>query len=88
MRFDMPYKYRITIYHQEKAIGEFETNEKEPDRARDIIINLLNSNSDFGYSLEVSVGETRILESSTQGIKIISKSYEYCQIDKQIPEKC
>ena len=78
----MSSQYRISIYHQQQLIVQFEPAEQNPELAKEIITQLLDTNAEFDYSLEKSTGETRILESSPQGIKVISKFYQYHPIDR------
>lgn len=82
----MSSQYRISIYHQQKLIGQFETAEQNPELAKEIITQLLDTNAEFDYSLEKSTGETRILESSPQGIKVISKFYHTTLLTDNQPQ--
>lgn len=69
--------YRLVIYRHDRLLGHFESHTPwSREAARDIAARL---SADDGYRLELLVadGERRLLESTPQGLRVLSREPEF-----------
>jgi len=69
--------YRLVIYRHDRLLGHFESDTPwSREAARDIAARL---SADDGYRLELLVadGERRLLESTPQGLRVLSREPEF-----------
>ena len=73
--------YRLTIYHQQKQLGHFESDTPHSRQAVRDILQRLPANEGFTFELQVAHSERRIIEADTQGIRILAREAQFKSIE-------
>ena len=73
--------YRLTIFHQQKQLGHFESDTPHSQQAVRDMLQRLPASEGFSFELQVAHSERRIIEADAQGMRILAREAQFQPIE-------
>lgn len=78
--------YRLTVYHQKKRLGHFESDTPHSQQAVQALTRHLSTDPDFSFELHVAHSERRIIEADSQGMRILAREPQFRGVELTVLE--
>jgi len=65
--------YRLIIRNRERLLGHFESDTPWSEEATKEILACLSKHSDYHFELQIAYDEKRLVESTPQGVRVLSR---------------